>query len=173
MHLKTLYGILTIMHLSYWKRWKSLESTLEANSPPSSLNPKSRRLPSTAHTSRISCVNQFEIRLFFAVSTSFPELLARLVTIRPVELLELLAGRRQKDRKRERERERVTRYFTSARSAGVRDANNGRNNGGSLVGWDTAGMRCNDVNLTVSTVRVKILDTGREALLLDGITCNS
>lgn len=34
-------------------------------------------------------------------------------------------------------------------------------------------MRCNDVNLTVSTVRVKILDTGREALLLDGIACNS
>lgn len=30
-------------------------------------------------------------------------------------------------------------------------------------------MRCNDVNLIVSTVRVKILDTGREALLWDGI----
>lgn len=80
-----------------WKRWKSLlHSTLPSHAPielslslpPSSLNLKSRRLPSTAHTSRISCVNQFEIRLFFAVSTSFPELLARLVTIRPVELLE-------------------------------------------------------------------------------------
>lgn len=38
-----------------------------------------------------------------------------------------------------------------------------------MVAWNTAGMRCNDVNLIVSTVRVKILDTGREALLWDGI----
>lgn len=70
------------------------------------LNLKSRRLPSTAHTSRISCVNQFEIRLFFAVSTSFPELLARLVTIRPARVARTVGGSKAKRRKgREREGE--------------------------------------------------------------------
>lgn len=95
MHLKTLW----YSHDYRLRKMEKLSYSLSL----SLLNLKSRRLPSTsAHTSRISCVNQFEIRLFFAVSTSFPELLARLVTIRPVELLELLAGRRQKDGKRGR-----------------------------------------------------------------------
>lgn len=41
-----------------------------------------------------------------------------------------------------------------------------------LVAWNTAGMRCNDVNLTVSTVRVKILDTGR-SFIIGCDACNS